>query len=619
MNVIKKILLFVCAFVVTCGFDTITARALSSVEITEVTISNFDYPVGGKTFDQTYSLPNDAIYTKDTTYAEVEWYDSNDNLLDEDAIAVADKEYYAKLHIYIEPGKGYFNVGAVNLYYNNSWRANEIELDYFNSYRFTVIMDFTASALYSDFSIVDLGVDTIDIFGGDTPWTAEDFYDYPKEHYTISQVIWKKNYQTMNASDKFVAGETYTMTIWIDSYSNTTSAQFEGDVMMFLNSSKYGENHQVSPRAYAVTFEFTAKTKINPLDLKGITAPRAYEDMQTSGFICSNKGVDISFGGWEKASGVEFPVPVTGKFQPNTTYILTLYLTAKDGYAFDLTGTSKCNAGTIKNIAYDSDSATVNIQFDIGNAYDLSKCTLTLNQSSFAYTGNYIKPIVKVKYTSGGKTNTLINNKDYKVTYKNFKNPGKATITVIGMGEYYGNKSITFTIRPVDISKSTATLKQTTFTYSGKYIKPVVTVKAKINGKTVTLTNNKDYKVTYKNFKNPGKATITITGKGVCSGTKEITFNIRPSQVKNVKSVSKSKTYVKLKWDSCVGVTGYEVYKSTSKYGTYKKVKALKTTSFKNTGLKSGKTYYYKVRAYKTVGTKKIYGAYSKIYTIKTK
>ena len=194
MKGIKKLLLFVCAFVVACGFDSMTAKALSSVEITEVTISNFDYPVGGKTFDQTYSLPNDALYTKDTSYAEVEWYDSNDNLLDEDAVAVADKDYYAMLHIYIEPSRGYFNVGGVNLFYNNSWRANEIELDFYNSYRFTVIIDFTASALYSDYSIIDLSVDSIDIFGGDTPWTAGDFYDYPTEHYTISQVIWKKNY-----------------------------------------------------------------------------------------------------------------------------------------------------------------------------------------------------------------------------------------------------------------------------------------------------------------------------------------------------------------------------------------------------------------------------------------
>ena len=86
-----------------------------------------------------------------------------------------------------------------------------------------------------------------------------------------------------------------------------------------------------------------------------------------------------------------------------------------------------------------------------------------------------------------------------------------------------------------------------------------------------------------------------------------------------MKYVGKSTTYVSLKWDSCVGVTGYEVYRTTTKTGTYTKVATVKTTSYKNTGLKSGETYYYKVRAYKTVGSTKIYGNYSAVYTITTK
>ena len=85
-----------------------------------------------------------------------------------------------------------------------------------------------------------------------------------------------------------------------------------------------------------------------------------------------------------------------------------------------------------------------------------------------------------------------------------------------------------------------------------------------------------------------------------------------------MKYVGKSTSYVNFKWDSCVGVTGYEVYRATSKNGTYTKVATVSTASYKNTGLKSGTTYYYKVRAYKSVGTTKIYGNYSAIYTIAT-
>ena len=60
--------------------------------------------------------------------------------------------------------------------------------------------------------------------------------------------------------------------------------------------------------------------------------------------------------------------------------------------------------------------------------------------------------------------------------------------------------------------------------------------------------------------------------------------------------------------------------RSTKKTSTYSKVKTVTSgsaVSFTNTSLSRGKTYYYKVRAYRTVNGKKIYGAYSDIKYIK--
>ena len=65
--------------------------------------------------------------------------------------------------------------------------------------------------------------------------------------------------------------------------------------------------------------------------------------------------------------------------------------------------------------------------------------------------------------------------------------------------------------------------------------------------------------------------------------------------------------------------TGYEVYRATSKKGTYKKIKTTKTTSYKQGKLTRGKTYYYKVRAYKIVNGKKKYGRFSSIKAMGTK
>ncbi len=73
-------------------------------------------------------------------------------------------------------------------------------------------------------------------------------------------------------------------------------------------------------------------------------------------------------------------------------------------------------------------------------------------------------------------------------------------------------------------------------------------------------------------------------------------------------------TTLKVNWKKVGGATGYRIYRSTKKNGTYKRVATIKkksTLSYKNTGLSTGKTYYYKVRAYRTVKGKKVWGAYS--------
>ena len=59
---------------------------------------------------------------------------------------------------------------------------------------------------------------------------------------------------------------------------------------------------------------------------------------------------------------------------------------------------------------------------------------------------------------------------------------------------------------------------------------------------------------------------------------------------------------------------GYQVYRATKKNGKYKLVKVVKgnkKVSYTNTKLKKNKKYYYKVRAYRTVKGKKVYGAFS--------
>ncbi len=78
-------------------------------------------------------------------------------------------------------------------------------------------------------------------------------------------------------------------------------------------------------------------------------------------------------------------------------------------------------------------------------------------------------------------------------------------------------------------------------------------------------------------------------------------LNKMVKRIPRVSTAVNDPTTLTVKWNRIFGVSGYQVYRATSKNGTYKRVKTVgsTTTSFQNTKLKSGKTYYYKVRAYK--------------------
>lgn len=80
----------------------------------------------------------------------------------------------------------------------------------------------------------------------------------------------------------------------------------------------------------------------------------------------------------------------------------------------------------------------------------------------------------------------------------------------------------------------------------------------------------------------------------------------------------KSKKTALLTWKKISGADGYEIYRKESGK-KWKKLKTLKRTgTIRSTvSLKSGKTYQYRIRAYKKNGSKKIYGAYSASKKIK--
>ena len=95
----------------------------------------------------------------------------------------------------------------------------------------------------------------------------------------------------------------------------------------------------------------------------------------------------------------------------------------------------------------------------------------------------------------------------------------------------------------------------------------------------------------------------------------------KPAKVTKVTAtVVKNKKKVTLKWKKVKNANGYVVYRATKKNGKYTKVKTItkaSTVKFTDKKVKKGKTYYYKVRAYKKASGTKVYGTYSAARKVK--
>ena len=168
-----------------------------------------------------------------------------------------------------------------------------------------------------------------------------------------------------------------------------------------------------------------------------------------------------------------------------------------------------------------------------------------------------------------------------------------------------------------DISGASVKLSATSYTYNGKAKKPTATVT--LNGKT--LKKNVDYTVKYSSNTAIGKAKVTISGKGNYKGTVSKTFKILPAKQTIAKFTAQKKGFA-VKWTKDTNVTGYQIqYDVKSDLKSAKSTYVKTNTTYKKTisGLKSKKTYYVRVRSYKTVGGVKYYGSWSAVKSVKTK
>ena len=361
------------------------------------------------------------------------------------------------------------------------------------------------------------------------------------------------------------------------------------------------------------------------------------------------------------------------------------------GEDFTVTDATQTDAGTytLTITGMGNYTGSQSVGFTIAQA-SLSGAVLTLSPAGYAFDGRAKTPGVQVVWSG----TELKSGTDYAVSFENNTNAGTATATVTGMGNYTGSQSVGFTISQASLSDAALTLPAVSYSYDGKAKTPSVKVVA--NG--ATLTNGTDYTVSFKNNTKPGKATVTVTGKGNYSGTKAVSFTIKKgtitvpataTTVKGktvklkvtggakvtyqsgntkiatvtskgvVKGIAPGKVTITVKdagnsnynkatkkvtvtvtppapagvsvknskaktttvaWRAMSGITGYELQASMDKTfqsGVKKAAGKQTATSAVFKSLTKGKTWYVRVRCYKTVSGKKIYSTWGAVKAIK--
>lgn len=231
-----------------------------------------------------------------------------------------------------------------------------------------------------------------------------------------------------------------------------------------------------------------------------------------------------------------------------------------------------------------------------------------------------------ITVTSGNIT--LQDGKDYSVVYVNSATPGMASVIVKGEGNYTGTQTVNYHIKVPEITGvkvSKYTNKSMTLSWTKNDV---------VSG--YEIYNSKNRRAARVNKPTTAKGTVSKLKAGTAQ-----TFRVRayvnkdgqyyygpfssvkgataPDSTKISSLKSAKKKQVTVKWKKVKGATQYEVYRSTSKKGKYKKLATTKKTSYTDKKATGGKKYYYKIRVCKKIDKKNYYSSYSAAKSVKAK
>lgn len=275
-------------------------------------------------------------------------------------------------------------------------------------------------------------------------------------------------------------------------------------------------------------------------------------------------------------------------------------------------------------------------------AVSLDKCNVSIKYKKYSYTGNEIKPYVRIEY-KGKQLNSYY---DYRMTYEDNTQIGLASVTINpDIRLYVDLRKPRGSILPEDYFRVSFTIIPKSVDNLAAYTAGCSSIKLKwqgnshIDGYRVYKYNSvskkyyyyKDTKSQFLIVKNltPGYVynfkvnsyTYDSDGKRVYGLSKYAKGITVPFKVEYVKARAVNKAvYLNWRKRNC---TGYQVkYSTNSSFNSYRTilVKGSNNINRKISCLKSGRKYYFKVRAYSSsAGCRTVYGNWSAVRSVVVK
>ena len=252
--------------------------------------------------------------------------------------------------------------------------------------------------------------------------------------------------------------------------------------------------------------------------------------------------------------------------------------------------------------------------------------SVALSKTEFLYNGAVQKPSIVIKDADGNKI------KSFSAVWSDSssRSVGTYTVKIVMTGNYSGtftktykiNLPATAKVKFTSPSSSSVTISWSKVSTASGY----AVYKYNSSTKKYTLIKELGNKTSYtvKGLKAGTKYTFAVRAFKTVNGTKYYSDykKLNTATITTAPKISKVTAGTKsasVKWNKVSGASGYQIYVATSKNGTYKKVATAKNASSVIKSLKKGKTYYFKVRTYKTVDGVNIYSAFSATKSVKIK